>query len=245
MVNLRNTSSISVVELSSDAPAQADYTRLRDLIRNDIIQGRLKAGAKLKIAELAQRYGLSAIPVREALQQLQGEGIVRFIANRGASVRPIDENFIRDIHEIRALIEPFLIRWFVRHHSEDELVALAQAQRDFDAAITAGDLSQNRQQNKVFHGICYDGHYNQEALTTAYRHNELIHALSDRFPRSRARAQAVSREHWAIVEAVRLQNEDEASRLVCEHVRNSGQHLIEMMQTASHRPQAIDREPGD
>ena len=88
-------------------PARTGYSRLRDLIRLDIVAGRLRPGARLKIAELAARYDTSAIPVREALQQLQGEGIVTFIANRGASVRTIDENFIRNIHEICALIEPF------------------------------------------------------------------------------------------------------------------------------------------
>ena len=103
---------------------ETNYNRLRDLIRADIVEGRLQAGARLKISELAKRYKSSGIPVREALQQLQGEGIVVFTPNRGARVRLIDEAFLRNIHDIRALLEPYLIRWFVRHRTEQQLVEL-------------------------------------------------------------------------------------------------------------------------
>src|SRR6185312_15044925 len=116
-------------------PAQTNYTRLRDLIRADIVEGRLPSGARLKIDELAKRYESSAIPVREALQQLQGEGVVVFLPNRGASVRRIDADFLRNIHEVRALTEPFLIRWFARHRTEAQLEALAAAQTAYDHSI--------------------------------------------------------------------------------------------------------------
>lgn len=211
-------------------PAQAGYTRLRDLIRMDIVSGRLKPGMRLKIAELAARYETSGVPVREALQQLQGEGLVTFVANRGASVRAIDANFLRDIHEVRALIEPFLVQWFVRNHGEDELVALEAKQREYDAAVAAGELARTHDLNRAFHAICYDGHYNEEALHIAYRHTDLIGALGERFPRSRARCLAISREHWAIIGAIKEQNEGLASRLMHEHVRRAGQHMIETVQ---------------
>ena len=216
-------------------PAQAGYSRLRDLIRTDIVTGRLEPGARLKIAELATRYDTSAIPVREALQQLQGEGIVTFIANRGASVRAIDADFIRDIHEVRALIEPFLVQWFVRHHSEAQIEALEALQREYDREVERGALDRTHDLNRVFHGICYDGHYNQEALVIAHRHTDLIGALFDRFPRSRARCQAISREHWGIIAAIRKQDEDGAARLVGEHVRRAGRHMIETMQGAARK----------
>lgn len=218
------------------APVQAGYTRLRDLIRTDIVAGRLKPGARLKIADLAARYATSAIPVREALQQLQGEGIVTFVANRGASVRVIDADFIRDIHEVRALIEPFLVQWFVRHHREDQIEGLEALQRDYDGAVEAGALDRTHDLNRMFHGICYNGHYNQEALVIAHRHTDLIGALFDRFPRSRARCQAISREHWGIIAAIHKQDEDTAARLVGEHVRRASRHMIETMQAAERVP---------
>ncbi len=224
-------------------PAQAGYTRLRDLIRTDIVAGRLRPGERLKIAELAARYDTSSIPVREALHGLEGEGIVTFVANRGASVRGIDANFLRDIHEVRALIEPFLFRWFVRHHAEADMAALEDLQRRYDAEVGAGDLGNTQAMNRAFHAICYDGHHNEEALRMAIRYTNLIGALADRLPRSRARCLSISREHWGIIAAIRAQDEDLAATRVMEHVRRAGQHLTEMIR-ASER-QATVRRPQD
>jgi len=215
-------------------PAQTNYTRLRDLIRADIVEGRLPSGARLKIDELAKRYESSAIPVREALQQLQGEGVVVFLPNRGASVRRIDADFLRNIHEVRALTEPYLLRWFVRHRTEAQLEALVAAQSAYDRSIDEEEPDRWHSHNVVFHSICYDGHYNHEALAIAKRHTELLHTVARKYPVSRARALQVCREHWAIIEMVRMQNEDAAAAIVEEHVRNAGRHLIERMLAAEH-----------
>lgn len=227
-------------------PAQTGYSRLRDLIRADIVEGHLAPGARLKIDELAARYTTSAIPVREALQQLQGEGIVRFVANRGASVRAIDRDLVRDIHELRALVEPFLVRRFARQRTAEELDALVAIQRRYDELVERGDLTRTHETNRAFHGLCYDGHYNEEALLIAYRHNDLICALSDRFPKSLDRARDAIREHWGIVDAIRRRDEDEAARITMEHVRKAGQHLIEKMaagqQRFESRSATIDRD---
>ena len=219
-------------------PPQAGYARLRDLIRTDIVAGRLLPGERLKIAELAARYDASTIPVREALQQLQGEGIVTFVANRGASVREIDAKFLGDIHEVRALIEPYLIRWFVRHHREADLAALDDIQRRYDEEVAAGELGNTHDMNRAFHAICYDGHHNEEALAVANRHTHLIGALADRFPRSRARCQAISREHRGIIAAIRAGDEEGAAKLVREHVLRAGQHLVETIQGSQRQASA-------
>lgn len=212
-----------------------DYGRLRDLIRRDIVDGLLASGTRLKVAELAERYQTSTIPVREALQQLQGEGIVTFIPNRGASVRPIDEVLIRNIHEVRALVEPFLAKWFLRHHTDEQLAELEAVQREYDKASAEIDTERLRKLNRRFHAVIYNGHYNEEALAVAYRHSDLIMALSSRFPQSRSRVQAICREHWRIIEAIRNQDESELERAIVEHVLGAGQHLVELMRAAERR----------
>jgi DNA-binding GntR family transcriptional regulator len=215
-----------------EASGQTNYNRLRDLIRADIVEGRLPSGSRLKISELAKHYESSAIPVREALQQLQGEGVVIFTPNRGARVREIDEAFLRSIHEIRALLEPYLIRWFVRHRTEDQLKALEAAQRGYDESVAKEGPAEWRVHNRLFHSICYDNHYNDEALAIAKRHNDLLHTLAKRFPMSRTRAIQVCREHWNLIEMIRAQNEEAAAAILTEHVKHAGQHLVERIQAA-------------
>jgi DNA-binding GntR family transcriptional regulator len=88
---------------------RTNYQRVRDIIRNDIITGQFRDGDRLKISDLVGRYGISAMPIREALQQLQGEGLVVMSANRGASVRRIDEHFLWQMYEIRKALEMFFV----------------------------------------------------------------------------------------------------------------------------------------
>jgi len=105
------------------------YEQLRD----DIISGRVKANERLKVAELAGRLGTSTNPIREALQQLRGEGFVVMTPNRGARVRPIDEEFVRDICEIEMLIEPALTRWFVGFATQADVEELERVQDEIEA----------------------------------------------------------------------------------------------------------------
>ena len=71
--------------------------------------------------------------MREALQQLRGEGFVIIEPNRGARVRPIDEDFVRDIIEIEVLIEPALTRWFVGIATEADIAELEAIQAEIEA----------------------------------------------------------------------------------------------------------------
>src|SRR4051795_1878046 len=106
---MRTFASIRQAVPENEDNGSSVYDRLRD----DIIHGRVKPNERLKVAELASRMGTSTNPIREALQQLRGEGFVIMTPNRGARVRPIDEDFVRDIWEMEVLIEPALTRWFV------------------------------------------------------------------------------------------------------------------------------------
>ena len=104
-----------------------------EMIREDIVSGRLGPNERLKVAELAERYETSTNPVREALQQLRGEGFVLMEPNRGARVRPIDADFVRDIIEIEVLIEPALTRWFVSIAGDSDIIELEAIQAEIEA----------------------------------------------------------------------------------------------------------------
>ena len=109
---------------SPPGPTEAEFPEtgsIYELLREEIISGRLSPNQRLKINELAERYDTSSNPVREALQQLRGEGFVVMTPNRGARVRPIDHDFIRDIYEIEMLVEPALTKWFVGMATDADL----------------------------------------------------------------------------------------------------------------------------
>lgn len=214
-----------------DVAGQDRLQSLHDLIREDIVEGRLEPGARLKTAELAKHYGTSTNPVREALHHLQGEGVVIISPNKGARVRPISEDFVRNIYEIRALVEPYLVRWFVDYATDPEIEALERLQRDIDQ--NRSDYQGYWQANEQFHNIIYGRHYNQEAVELENRQRKVLHILTRRFAISRSRWQAITREHWDIIEAIKRHDADTAARVMEQHVRGACQHLIEQMRTAS------------
>ncbi|WP_282026575.1 GntR family transcriptional regulator [Limimaricola cinnabarinus] len=101
-------------------------------IRHDILSGALEANARLKVSVLAKRHRTSANPVREALQQLRGEGLVLFVPNQGARVRPIDTEFVRDVAEVGYQLEPYLLKLFVETASAEDIAELERIEQEIE-----------------------------------------------------------------------------------------------------------------
>jgi len=211
-----------------DAPAS-----IYEMIREDIISGRLEPSARLKVADLAERYGTSTNPVREALQQLRGEGFVSMEPNRGARVVAIDEDFVRDIIEIEMLIEPALTKWFVSIATDADIVALEAAQADIEA-LNFADAAQHGRLDTRFHQLIYDRHYNRHAAELWWKHREILRAIARRYPTSLTRRASVIAEHRALIERIRAQDAEGAAAVVARHVEGSGRHIIEQMRAAKY-----------
>ncbi len=201
---------------------------LYEIIRDDIISGRLKANERLVVADLAERLGTSTNPVREALQLLRGEGFVVFSPNRGARVRPIDHDFVRNIYEISALIEPALTRWFVGMATDADIAELERIQRliednNFVDPVLHSGL------DVQFHTVVYQRHYNRHAAEIWWRHREVLRAVNQRFNYTLARRSQVIRDHREMIELVKAGEADKAAAVVARHVEGSGRHLLEQM----------------
>ncbi|MDB5536063.1 MAG: GntR family transcriptional regulator [Devosia sp.] len=219
------------VILTAPEPALDQPGKVYEAIREDIISGRLEPNARLKVADLAASYGTSTNPVREALQQLRGEGFVVMEANRGARVVAIDEAFVRDIIEIEVLIEPALTRWFVSIVTDADIAELEAAQAEIEA-LNFSDPQRHGQLDTRFHQLIYDRHYNRHAADLWWKHREILRAISRRFPTSLSRRVAVLSEHRELIACIRRQDAEGAAAIVARHVEGSGRHIIEQMGVA-------------
>lgn len=220
-------------ELSLERPAT-----IYDKLRGDIIEGRLEADARLKVRDLAARYGVSTNPVREALQQLRGEGFVVISPNRGARVRTIDEEFLRDTNEIELLIEPYLTRWFadiVTSEDIDELVAI----QDEIEALNFADVPRNGALDTRFHRLVYDRHPNRHILEIWWRHREILGAVTRRFPIALGRQAAVIEEHRALIACLRAHDGAGAEAVMVKHVSGSGRHMMQQIRSSRTRRQDL------
>lgn len=213
---------------SGEAERGSEAKRICETIREDILEGRFAADEKLKISALAQRYGTSAIPVREALQQLRGEGFVIFSHNAGAWVRSIDESFIRDNAEVTAQIEPYLTRWTMSMVGDGHVRRMVEIQ---DAIEAQGfdDPNAYAVLDEQFHRVLYDEHYNQQAVDLWWRNRELLKLVASRFEFPLARRTAIVREHRSLIESVQSGDVDRAVAVAAQHATGSGNHVVERM----------------
>lgn len=202
------------------------YGRVRDVIRRDILGGVVKAGERLKAVELAERYGVSQVPVREALQQLQGEGLVVIEPNRGASVREVDEGFIRNIFEIREVLGAYLIRKAVRNAPPELVDELARLNARFEQALDSGDVPAMLLWNGRFHDAHIGAGRNPEAERVLASQAALARVLRRRVGFSPARIDAMRREHRALVEAFQRRDPDRAARILALHTRGSLRDML-------------------
>lgn len=201
--------------------AETSANRVRDAIRRDIVRGIFGHGGRLKVMELAARYGLSPAPIREALNQLAGEGLIVIEPNRGAHVRMLDEAFIREIFEIRLGLEPMLVAKCVAVGDAARLADAQQIQEAFEVAVSADDLPGVVRLNSRFHGKIYEMRPNVEALRLMAHHSALMATMRFQYGFAPGRLDQVVQEHRALLAACHARDAAAAERIVRQHIQHS------------------------
>jgi DNA-binding GntR family transcriptional regulator len=126
-------------------------TTVIDAIRDLVIHGEYRPGDRLVERQLAERLGVSRIPVREALRQLAHEGLAEERPTRGMVVRRLDEDDIDELFEVRAALEAVLCRRVVAHATDPGLERLDEIVTHADNALAASDTRLAVQWNAAFH----------------------------------------------------------------------------------------------
>ena len=144
-----------------------------------------------------------AMPVREALQLLRAQGFVLIVHNKSARVRPIDQDFVRDIYEIGVLIEPALDALVRRHGDTDADIAELERIQDEIEANNFADPILHSELDTQFHTLMYERHYNQLAAELWWKHREVLRAVTRRFNFTLSRRAQVMRDHRELIQLVK------------------------------------------
>ncbi|MGD8174450.1 GntR family transcriptional regulator [Marinimicrobium sp. ARAG 43.8] len=195
------------------------YTRLLE----DIAQGVFVSGDRLVTTALAQRYDTSINPVREALKQLQGEGLVSFQRNSGARVTHFEYTTMRDVYELLQLLEPYLLDWFIEEHTEAPLARL-EALLEEMKALTTKDVDRFKELDTLFHWEMYRHHYNRDVVDLWKRQRLRLLALHANMPISDSRIQTAIQEHDAIIGPLRRRDKAAARAALIQHIHNGGDY---------------------
>jgi DNA-binding GntR family transcriptional regulator len=197
------------------------YNRIAHLIREEIFDGRVTAGARLKVSDIAKRYGTSTNPAREALQMLEGEGLVTITPNRGASVREISEDMLQNVFALRKILWVYIVKSFVEFATQDDIAELHRHQEECEAAVQNADYAAYHKANVAFHDLMVDHHFNGEVVSIIRKHDRWLQALSKSEPLNLAQMRRSVTEHRRVVEAVENGQPDEAARAIEEHLGNA------------------------
>lgn len=195
-------------------------------LRNDIVAGEFALGSRLYIEDLAARYGVSHMPVREALRVLHGEGLVVIEPNRGARVRPIYRGFIEDIFDVRSAIETMLARRAAMRRTEQHLKRLREAAGRLEAMVDCGDFASVPMANREFHTVINDAAGNPGALAIVDNHWLLLSVLLKRYGHEDERFQRVIEEHQHLILAIERQDAHGASVLMGAHIEKGKHNLM-------------------
>ncbi|MEM0514868.1 GntR family transcriptional regulator [Pseudoalteromonas sp. YIC-827] len=127
-----------------------------EAIREKILTGEFKSGSPLRQAALAEELNVSRIPVREALLQLEAEGLVNFEAHKGASVTEVSASQVDEIFDLRALLEAELLRHSLDKLSVEDLQDAEALLEELETAMAAGDTqAATGHLNSAFHAKLY------------------------------------------------------------------------------------------
>lgn len=207
--------------------------RVRDQLQHAILEGSLEPGARLRAEALAQRFGTSRTPVREALLVLEAEGLVTLEPHKGAVVRAFDGADLLELYEIRALIEPHAAaRAAERITAPDKvrLVELAERAAVLDPADPTA-IDEHIALNETFHRTILEAAASQR-LTTAMRAvagiPRIFRQVFWRDEAQRAQSLACHRELAAALHAGRPQMAEAVMRM---HILGARDFLVEVLRT--------------
>lgn len=197
-------------------------------IREDILNDQYKHGEKIVEAKLAEELGVSRTPVREALKQLELDGLVENIPNRGVIVKGISDQDIYDIFTIRMAIEGIAAQWAVERMSEEELAQLKEVCELMEFYTLKSDVSKIFELNTKFHEIIYMATKSRYLEHVLRDFQLFIKSTRNKSLRTEGRMDTALIEHKKILDAFLDRDAETAVAMLTEHITNSRRNAMRL-----------------
>ncbi|NLG87411.1 MAG: GntR family transcriptional regulator [Firmicutes bacterium] len=207
--------------------------RLYETLKEDILLNKYKPGAELQIDKLAQEFGVSTTPIREALVRLEGDGLVVSIPNRGVQVAPISLDDVKNIYEVRRLLEPHAAKIAARYCEEvevnalyEKLLKIIEGPTDVGTYINADlelhDLMFKHLSNTLLRDIL--DQVDQHSIRIRYLVEGNAGGLRPEV------VELVTREHLKILDAVSKRDEEKAAAATLQHLINAEARTLQSLE---------------
>jgi DNA-binding GntR family transcriptional regulator len=203
--------------------------KILETIRDAILSGQLKPGEKVAEPELAERFGISRTPIREAFRQLESEGFLTVIPRKGAVVTALSERAVEEFYAIKSILEGYAAQISAENMTEKEIAKLEALNERLHELAEQGDVKNFFRVHNEFHDIFINAAGNEKLA-------EIIHNMLLKFNRFRlasialpGRMEISVKEHDALIKAFRDKDGARADELVRKTASFGGQVLIQSM----------------
>ena len=195
-------------------------------IREDILSGKYKDNEELKEVAIGEELGVSRTPVREAFRQLELEGLIHIIPNKGAYVTGITVKDVKDIYMMRSLLEGLCARWATEYITTEQLEEMEENVYLAEFHASKGHKQQITELDNRFHEIMYEA-CNSKMLEKQLRdfHDYVLRVRKKTLSENK-RSTESNKEHKLILEAIKSGDPEKAQEVANKHVMSAYDNMV-------------------
>lgn len=196
-------------------------------LREDILNGKYAEQEELKEVAIGEELGVSRTPVREAFRQLELEGLIQIIPNKGAYVTGITPKDVQDIYMIRSLLEGLCARWATQHITEEQMEEMEENVYLAEFHARKEHWDQMAELDNRFHEILYEASDSKMLEHLLKDFHQYVLRVRRQTLANSGRGRASNEEHRQIMEAVKAGDTQRAEALANHHIRRAYDNMLE------------------
>lgn len=200
--------------------------RVFNKLREDILSGKYQDHEELKEVAIGEELGVSRTPVREAFRQLELEGLIQIVPNKGAYVTGITAKDVKDIYMIRSYLEGMCARLVTEKITQEQLDELEENVYLASYHASKGHMEQMAELDNRFHHILYEACDSKMLQKLLQDFHAYVMRIRKKTLSTKERGIASNEEHRQIMEAIKARNGDEAERLANLHMNSAYENMV-------------------
>lgn len=209
------------MDVISDKSTQPLSANLYANLQADILSGEFPDNSKLTEQVICKKYNVSRTPVREAFRQLEADGLIENVPNRGAYVTALSKRDISDLFDLRSLFEVQAIEWAIKRMTSDDIDALRETVEFMEFYTLRGDIEKVLMFNSQFHSILYQGTKDRMIQKTLSTYQTYLKHSAPAKTYTGDYLKIILEEHKAIFDAVESKNPAAGRKAMEYHMEQS------------------------
>ncbi len=194
---------------------------IADIIRDRILKGEYRIGEKIKENQIATELKVSRTPIREAFKQLESEGLIDYIPNRGCFAKGFTKRDIEDIYAIRKALEVMAVEWAVERITDEEINQLQEQSDLMEFYVKRRDDQKVMEINTDFHDVIYTAAGSRFMAQVLRSYKEYIRQTRKALFSDKDSLEEVFNEHREILDAIKHRDAEKAKEAMGRHLDGS------------------------